>query len=127
MHIGIDDAQVVKFAAEVAKLPADIKGLDFYHTFDGKAHDAEMYPSLHQEAVDFFFFACLHQHGFWHADKNGYRAPMFATIDGKRVKGSDALWRTLKKAIDRESRDLGLYMLAEASEHHLFEVLLVHD
>ena len=124
----IDTDRVAAFAAEVAKLPKDIKGLDFYHTFDGKAHDVEMYPALdHQQAIDFFFFACLHQYGFWHGDATGYRAPMFATFDGKRVKGSDALWRSLKKALDRERRDFGLNMLVHAGEEHLFEILFIHD
>lgn len=128
MYVRIDDAQVSKFAAEVAKLPADAKGLDFFHTFDGKAHDAEMYPALnHPLAIDFFFFACLHQHGFWHGDQDGYHAPMFATFDGKRVKGSDALWRTLIRALNQAGAVLNPHIHSGLTEGELTELLFVHD
>lgn len=128
MYVRIDDTQVSKFAAEVAKLPADAKGLDFFHTFDGKEHDAGMYPALnHPQAIDFFFVVCLHQHGFWHGDANGYRAPMFATFDGKKVKGSDALWRTFKKAFDRSSFLVQPKYLSGFKEDDLTECLFTHD
>jgi hypothetical protein len=128
MYVRIDDAQVSRFAAEVAKLPSDAKGLDFYRTFDGKAHDAEMYPPLqHGSAIDFFFFICLHNHGFWHGDRQGYRAPMFATLGGKRLKGSDALWRTLIKTLDRTRGSLHPQYLSGVTEADLTENLFVHD
>lgn len=124
----VNHDRVAEFAVELSKLPAVAKGLNFFHGFDGKTYDAKSYPDEnHPYAVDFFFFACLHQHGFWHASADGYRAPMYATIDGEKLKGSDALWRSLKKALDRERRDFGLHMLAGASEHLLFERLFVHD
>jgi hypothetical protein len=128
MFARIDDAQVARFAAEVAKLPQDSKGLDFYHAYDGKSHDAEMYPELdHPKAIDYFFFVCLHQHGFWHGDRRGYRAPMFATFDGKRVKGSDALWRSLMRALRTAPDIFHPLCLASLKEDELTELLFVHD
>lgn len=128
MHARIDDAQVGRFAAEVAQLPKDIKGLDFYHAPDRKTHDAEMYPELHHPlAIDFFFFACLHQYGFWYGDRNGYRAPMLATLGGRRFKGSDAVWRVLKRALDESPDLLDPLVLATLKEDELFERVFMHD
>jgi len=98
----IDHARVEAIAALVAAAPAQETGLNFYSfgSGDGEVVASDMYPSLHHPAtLDFFFFACLHQYGFWLGDDDGYRMPLIGRIDGKACKGSDLLWKLCMRGL----------------------------
>lgn len=125
--VTINEERVRAFA-EKLKIDGNVaSALDFYHTFDGTAHDSAMYPALNDpEAVNFFFLACLHQHGFWQDDEHGYTRPMFAQFGGKQVKGSDAVWMALKRALDNEPDALSPIRFA-AMELGRFQELFSDD
>lgn len=124
----VNQEAVQRFAEALRQMP-DIEPPDFYSVNDGKEHDTDRYPPLdHPQAVNFFFLACLHQYGFWHGNCRGYRAPMFATFGGKKVKGSDAVWFALKRALDRDHRLIHPgYLVANLDEHVMWEQLFVDD
>ena len=92
--------------ANILKNAPDGKVLNFYSFTGDKEQDpvsAAMYPALyHPQAVDFFFLACAHQYGFWIGDDKGYETPLYGTFNGKQTKGSDALWRSIKRAMDAD-------------------------
>ena len=48
--------------------------------------------------VALFAQATAHQFGFWHADDAGFVGPMWATLDGRRYKGSDFVWHAFSRA-----------------------------
>lgn len=90
----INDEQVRKVAEFVKTL--EDNGLE--HNFYGFL---DMYPPLnHPEAINFFFFVCLHQYGFWYGDKSGYLKPLIGRINGKDCKGSDLLWKATMRALN---------------------------
>ncbi len=124
--VRINEDAVRRFSETLRQMP-DARSLDFYSTFDGRGHDVDRYPPLdHPQAVQFFFMVCLHQYGFWYGDRSGYRAPMFATFGGKKVKGSDAVWFALKRALDA-APELFRDRLYGVSEHEMWERLFVDD
>ncbi|MFA6594147.1 MAG: hypothetical protein WCT16_02705 [Candidatus Buchananbacteria bacterium] len=99
--------EAVKFLADYLKrLPPDNDFLNFYSFFNAKGEEivaSDMYPPLnHPAALDFFFFVCSQQFGFWYGDLDGYVEPLFGTLNGQTVKGSDLLWRLAKKAFDND-------------------------
>ncbi len=63
-------------------------------------------PPGHPHALDFFFAATLQQFGFWTAVDGRYRAPYSASIDGRRLKGSDFLWAAYRRWFGRDPRGL---------------------
>ncbi|MEA3272884.1 MAG: hypothetical protein U9P90_04440 [Patescibacteria group bacterium] len=63
----------------------------------------DMYPELsHPNAIEFFFFICLHEHGFWLGGNWGYLTPLFGIIKGKKCKGSELLWKSCKHVLDND-------------------------
>ena len=60
---------------------------------------SDMYPPLHAPYVhDFFWFAVMHQFGFWRDDGEKYTQPLYGTLNEKKLKGSDLLWRLIFRA-----------------------------
>ncbi len=58
-----------------------------------------IYPERGQPGVlDYFFFCCAHQFGFWTLEDTRWAEPMIARIDGRDLKGSDYLWRAGTRA-----------------------------
>ena len=49
-------------------------------------------------ALETLAAATLHQYGFWSADDRGYAGPMYASCEGRRLKGSDFVWATFTRA-----------------------------
>lgn len=122
------DRQVLSSLANAVQAAPPAKPLDFYHTWDGQAHDSAMYPELnHPLAIEYFFVATVLNYGFWHGHEHGYRAPMLAVLDGQPLKGSDALWRVLKRALDKNPEQFLPEHLANLTEHQAWEQLLVTD
>jgi hypothetical protein len=84
------------------------KPFNFYsHVQDGEERiDSDMYPPLHHpNAIDLFMFTVMHEYGFWKHDGKRYVEPLYGVVDGRRSKGSDLLWRALRKefALDPEA------------------------
>jgi len=111
--VKINKLRIKQIAEVVKRLPKTEKGLNFYSFYiNGKEIVAEdMYPRLHHPGtIDFFFFVSLHQYGFWHGDKNGYVKPMIGIFRGKQEKGSDLVYKSAKKALDKN-----LYIFSPSS------------
>jgi len=64
---------------------------------------SRIFPPLGGEGViDYFFFCCAHQFGFWLEADGRYREPMIAVVDGRKLKGSDYLWRCATRIWSRD-------------------------
>jgi hypothetical protein len=91
--VHIDLEQVNKVAEHIKQIPP-IDTLDFVSPTD-------MYPPVnHPHALNFFFFVCMHQFGFWYANKEGYIKPAYDTLNGKQEKGSTLLWKLARRVLD---------------------------
>ena len=85
-----------------------------------------IYPERgHPATLDYLFFTCAHQFGFWTLDGNRWAAPMIARIDGIDRKGSDFLFRAATRAIHRHPRALSPQNLSSMSDAALDA--LFHD
>ena len=108
MQIMIDEARLKAVAELLKKKPPSTEPLNFYSmkTSDGKEIVlSDMYPAIgHPRTLDYFFLGVLQDYGFWLDHHDGYKSPFYATLTthGKPHKGSDALWKCLKKAFDRD-------------------------
>lgn len=113
----INPKRIARFAELVKTLPVGAP-LNFYsfHGKDGSEVVAsDMYPPIQAEnAIDFFFFACIHNYGFWHG-KEKYDGPLVGVLDRKPVKGSDLLWKLLLRATKRHHDALSPGWLANIS------------
>lgn len=126
----VNRRQTGKVAKLLGELPDESCGLNFYSFGnDGKEIAASrMYPPIdHPQAINFFFFVCLHQYGFWHGDENGYWEPIFGCLDGENLKGSDLLWAACKKALDNDPLIFEPAGLAKISLDDLQEKIFVDD
>jgi len=114
----IDHSRVRAVAAVIAAMP-EHQELNFYsHKIgDKEVVAADMYPAIgHPSAVDFFFFVCVHQYGFWLADERGYTKPLIGTIDGKPAKGSDLLFKACMRALSDDPSVFAPTFLAGMSD-----------
>lgn len=121
--------KVRQVAEVIKKLPEDFQPLNFYSypTPDGEVVAKEMYPSLdHPNAVDFFFFVCLQNYGFWLANETVYTEPLIGMLDGKERKGSDLLWRICLKRLKEHPNSLNPFFLRGFSDQS-FEKLFSDD
>ncbi len=122
--------QVKKVAKLLKNLPDNGNGLNFYSfQKDGREIVAsDMYPPLnHPQAINFFFFVCMHQFGFWYGDEHGYMEPLFGTINGKNTKGSDLLWKASMRALEQDTECFEPKKLAVISPHDLARKILADD
>ena len=98
----INVARIKKTAQLIRELEIE-KPLNFYSIVNGSGHEIvfhDTYPPLHAPGVvDFFFFAMIHNYGFWHDDGEKYTTPLHGKWGGKDAKGSDLLWKMLRKAL----------------------------
>lgn len=109
-QVTVNHRQIKKIADAVAALPTGAP-LNFYSFTDGSGKvfpASDMYPGLdaaQEDVVNFFFFAGWNEYGFWLRDTEGYVAPLYGTLNGKKnIKGSDLMWRLIKRAFDRDPR-----------------------
>lgn len=120
--------RVSQFATLAKMLPIE-KPLNFY-SFPGKDGNeivaSDMYPALHASwAVDFFFLVGIHQYGFWHGEKM-YEGPLLGTLGGRKVKGSDLLWKLLLRAFQADPAGMNFEQLALMS-HERWESIMCDD
>ena len=87
-----------------------------------------MYPPLdHPNAVDYFFFACLHQYGFWYGDSSRYIQPMVGVLGGKELKGSDLLWTLFRRAFEENLDFFTPRFLSTVSPRELARIFFNDD
>jgi hypothetical protein len=94
----INIVRIRKIARLVADMPIE-RPLNFHSIVNGSGIEvvfSDMYPPLSADGViDFFFFAMMHNCGFWSDDGERYVAPVVGKWNGKDAKGSDLLWKML--------------------------------
>lgn len=78
-------------------------------------------------ALDFFFAAVLQQFGFWEARAGHYAQPLIASIEGRRLKGSDYVWRAYRRQHDRAPHFLTPTQQAELQATELAQVFQADD
>lgn len=103
----IDFEQLDRVADLLKSLPDSGSGLNFYSFKAGEQEivASDMYPILDDpQAINFFFFVCMHNYGFWFGEYEGYLEPLVGTFKGKPTKGSDLLWKMCKAALDRDPK-----------------------
>ncbi len=57
-------------------------------------------PINHPLTLDYFFSVILQQFGFWESRHGHYDRPLFATLDGKKMKGSTYLFYAYTRLLD---------------------------
>lgn len=122
----VNDEQVSRVAAFLKANPPKGGGMNFHsvHTPKGELVLDTMFPPIgHEHALDFFFFACLYQYGFWYGSERGYLEPMVGNIAEKRLKGSDLLWTLFKRELDGNPDFFRPEHLANLSPGELTRVL----
>ncbi|MBU0678257.1 MAG: hypothetical protein KJ626_09060 [Verrucomicrobia bacterium] len=91
--VKIDTDRLAEFA-DFIRAQDDIQPFDFCSLSEG-----HIYPPRNTNGVvEYFFFCCAHQFGFWKVKDAKYAGPMIASIDGENLKGSDYLWRCCTRA-----------------------------
>lgn len=82
-----------------------------------------IYPERNRPGVlDYFFFACAHQFGFWTLHGSRWAAPMIARLAGRDLKGSDYLWRACTRAWQKNPGVSAPATLAAMSDARLDEL-----
>lgn len=96
--VTVDERMVELFARHLAD-SVDAVPFDFCSPSEGFIYPERGRPGV----LEAFFFSCAHQFGFWTLRGERWEAPMIAPIDGKRLKGSDFLFRAVTRAWQREA------------------------
>jgi hypothetical protein len=118
--ITIDNRQIAAFAGFL-KQSAAAAPFDFCSRSEGF-----IYPERGGVGVlEYLFFACVHQFGFWTLEGDRWHAPMIARIDGQDLKGSDFLFRACTRAVQRNPAVFQPASLAQMPDAELDD--LFHD
>jgi len=87
------------------------------------ASEGYLFPACGDGGVlDYFFFCCAHQFGFWNLENNRWSTPMIAKIDGRDLKGSDFLWRAATRALQKNPNVFSPPELAAMNSLQLDEI-----
>lgn len=113
MTVSVDLHRVKILARFLKTLPA-CSPTDW--TFDGLPAVGE------PNTDDYFFIAVKHQYGFWMDDKIRYTAPMYGTIDGRHLKGSDFVWVALRRYLARNPAIYNMERQASMPDSQIFDV-----
>src|SRR3989338_8478304 len=116
----IDQQRIDQFSELVKTLPI-AQPLNFY-SFPGKGGveiiAKDDYPPLRAPwTVDFFFLAGIHNYGYWYGEEK-YEGPLFGTINGKKVKGSDLLYKLFLRAFQSDPAGMRIDQLATINCEH---------
>ena len=116
----IDQQRIDQFSELVKTLPIT-QPLNFY-SFLGKGGveiiAKDDYPPLRAPwTVDFFFLAGIHNYGYWYGEEK-YEGPLFGTINGKKVKGSDLLYKLFLRAFQSDPAGMRIDQLATINCEH---------
>lgn len=95
----IDEQQIDAFARH-------LQGIENAQAFDFcSLSEGFIYPERNQPGVlEYYFFACAHQFGFWTLDGGRWAKPMIARLDDRDLKGSDYLWRACTRSWQQNPR-----------------------
>ena len=115
-----DDSRIAAFAAHL-RAAGDARPFDFCSLSEGFIYPGRDRPGV----LEYFFFACAHQFGFWTLAGERWEKPMIARLDGRDLKGSDFLWRACTRAWQRDPGALAPAALAALSDRQLDA--LFHD
>ncbi|MDP3735473.1 MAG: queuosine salvage family protein [bacterium] len=99
-------------------IPESGGGMDFHSSEKNgvRTYAADLFPGLgDSEAVNFFAFSCVQNHGFWYASDGRYESPITGHIRGKEYRGSALLFAALKQEFDRDRGIFEPYRLAHMS------------
>ena len=122
--VALNKSQIAKVGELLKKLPEG-SGLNFYSFKKGNEEiiALDMYPKLnHPQAINFFFFVVMHDYGFWYGDEKGYYEPLYGTINGKREKGSDLLWKMSMAALNKNETQFEPAKLAKIKPMELAQI-----
>ncbi|MFH1048031.1 MAG: hypothetical protein V1738_07075 [Patescibacteria group bacterium] len=126
----LNRTQIERVAQLIGQLPDDITPLNFYSFFTPEKEivATDMYPPLNHPALaEFFMFACLHQYGFWLSKSHGYDQPLVGKLNGRECKGSDLLWKSIWRYLERDGSGLEPNRLKEMSKEQMWTELFVDD
>ena len=115
-RVEVDEAAISAIAAALTD-HAQASALDFT--------DPPHLPAGHPHALPMLWISTLHQYGFWTADTQRWQAPMYATLDGTRHKGSDYIWAAFARAALTDPSVLSAERMAK--EPNLFERICTAD
>ncbi|NLB66353.1 MAG: hypothetical protein GX803_07790 [Lentisphaerae bacterium] len=119
-RLDIDPARLDAFAVHLRSSESALP-FDFCTRSEGF-----IYPQCNHPAVlDYLFFNCAHQFGFWNLANNHWQAPMIAPLDGHMLKGSDFLFRACTRAIEADPTVFDPRTLAQLTPEQLDA--LFHD
>lgn len=107
----VDEKRVARFASFLRGL-SGVEPFDFCSRDEGAIYPFRGRPGV----VEYFFFCCAHQFGFWHLEEGRYARPMIARIDGVELKGSDYLWRCATRVWTKRPGFFAPTSLAEVTE-----------
>ena len=99
-RVFLDRGRIKDFAKLLRSVPKP-QPLNFYSVSVGGKELVldDAYPLVGEAGVfDFFFFTTVHNHGFWIDDGTRYVKPLYGEWEGKRVKGSDLLYKMVLRA-----------------------------
>lgn len=77
--------------------------------------------------VDYFFTAVKHQFGFWLDNGTSYTEPMYGTVEGRRLKGSDFVWQAIGRTAARNPEIFELKKQADMSDREITAVFSGDD
>lgn len=112
--VATDERQIAAFAEHLKK-SSGAKPFDFCARSEGFIYPARNSPGV----VDYFFFVCAHQFGFWTLAGSRWAAPMIARLDGRDLKGSDFLFRATTRAVQRNPHVFSPATLAAGTDDEL--------
>lgn len=125
----INHGRIKRFAA-FAKRASIATPLNFYSV---KLSDEtelvlkDMYPPLGVPwVIDFFFLAIAHQYGFWHGTTH-YEGPLYGTLGGMKLKGSDLLWKLFLRGFTQDAAALTGGALARITRERWEELMSDDD
>lgn len=96
-RVQVNRVQVEKIGAFIRDLQ-DIKWFNFVGPLLPEVGDPR--------ALDYFFAMVLHQFGFWSPANGVYAGPTYATLDGRRLKGSDYCFAAFLRLMNNDPQRL---------------------
>lgn len=121
------DRARIKALAELQKSLSLPRPRNFHRFTDkdgGEIVAADRYPPLgHPRAPDFFFAAVLQQHRFLYALNGKWSGSLYGLIEGKQTKGSDLLWKVMKRAFDDDPERFTPQRLAEVTMCEFWDIM----
>ncbi len=118
----VEGGRIVRFARRLRDL-AEVVPNDFCSLREGVLYPRRGGPGV----VDYFFFCCAHQFGFWHLEEDRYSRPMIARVGGVEWKGSDYVFRCATRAWARRPDFFSPRALAAVTDREWAEVFADDD